>query len=154
MSLLALIEWRVSRGLILTGMAAFAMQFPVQAQSLNDMLSLGSKAGAVLGVKLPGVGGVGNVGGTKSTSNSPDDPVFGKARFKARAHPQYPNAEWPDRMIEGYIARDRYGCPGFFANGTHMFVYSFDKFEEEVDGKWAPLDIRKLGNEVPQHCTL
>ena len=136
-------------GVISAATAAFFMQQPAQAQSLDSLLSLGSKASAVLGGKIPGLDRAG-----KSTSNSPDDPVFGKARVKARAHPKYPNEEWPDKMVEGYIARDRYGCPALYANDRHMFVYSFDKFEEEAGGQWVNLDIMKLAKEVPQHCTL
>jgi hypothetical protein len=136
-------------GIVLAGLAALFMQQPVQAQKLDSLLSLGNMASAALAGKIPG-----SDRAARSTSNSPDDPVFGQARFKARAHPQYPNAEWPDKIIEGYIARDRYGCPAFFANGKSMFVYSFDKFEEQVDGAWVALDIKKLGREVPQHCTL
>jgi hypothetical protein len=137
------------RALILAAASAFAVQQPVQAQSLADrLMSLGSAVQSATGKRLPALGG-----SDRSTSTSPDDPVFGKARVEARAHPQYPSEEWPDKMVEGYIARDRYGCPAVFANGRHMFVWSFDKFEEKVDGAWVTLEVKKLAKEVPVHCT-
>ena len=126
-----------------------ASQQAAQAQSWSErLLNLGSAAKAAGNLRVPGLGQSG-----KSTSTSPDDPVFGQAKVAARAHPKYPGDEWPDRMIEGHIARDRYGCPAFFANGHSMFVYSFDKFEQKVDGAWTELDMLKLAKEVPQHCT-
>lgn len=129
--------------------AAGAIQYPVQAQSLTDSLSTLTKAaGAITGMRVPGLAQSG-----KSTSTSENDPVFGQARVEARAHPKYPSSEWPDRMIEGYIARDSYGCPAFFANGDSMFVYSFDKFEQKAGGSWVGLEMMKLAKEVPQHCT-
>ncbi|MCC2957798.1 hypothetical protein LK542_19440 [Massilia sp. IC2-477] len=140
---------RAPTSLFLALVLGAASQQAAHAQSWADrLLNLGSAAKAAGNLRVPGLGQSG-----KSTSNSPDDPVFGQAKVAARAHPQYPGAEWPDRMVEGHIARDRYGCPAFFANGKSMFVYSFDKFEEKVDGAWVTLDMQKLAKEVPQHCT-
>ncbi|QBI02307.1 hypothetical protein [Pseudoduganella albidiflava] len=140
---------KMTKSLLVALIIAGATQHAVQAQTLTEGLSsLGKAAGAIAGLRAPGFGHSG-----KSTSNSPDDPVFGQPRVEARAHPKYPDKEWPDKMIEGYIARDSYGCPAFFANGDSMFVYSFDKFEQKVNGAWVALDIMKLAKEVPQHCT-
>lgn len=140
---------KIDKSTFLVLIIAGAVQHSVHAQSLTDSLSsLGKAAGAVTGLRVPGLPLSG-----KSTSTSPKDPVFGQARVEARAHPQYPDDEWPDRMIEGYIARDQYGCPAFFANGHSMFVYSFDKFEQKVNGSWVGLEMMKLAKEVPQHCT-
>ncbi|MCD2517191.1 hypothetical protein LQ564_12825 [Massilia sp. G4R7] len=133
---------------ILLALCGFFAQQEAEAQSLEQLRSLGNLASGMGGVKVPGLGRVG-----RSTANSASDPIFGKARIEARGYLEEAPEYWPWKVTDGYIARDKTGCPFFYANGESRFVYSMDRFEEKVDGRWVELDKKKLAAEVPRHCT-
>lgn len=133
---------------ILLALCGFFAQQEAQAQGWERLRSLGNLAAGAGGLKLPGLGGA-----PRSTANSDKDPIFGKARIEARGYMDETTDYWPWKMAEGYIARDKTGCPFFYVKGESRFVYSMDRFEEKVDGKWVALDMKKIATEVPPHCT-
>lgn len=143
---------------LLLALCGFFAQQQAEAQTLDRLRSLGELAnglgnlanglGALSGGKVPGLGGV-----ARSTAKSASDPIFGKARIEARGYLEEAPEYWPWKVTEGYIARDKIGCPFFYANGESRFVYSMDRFEEKVNGEWVELDKKKIATEVPPHCT-
>jgi len=133
---------------ILLALCGFLVQQEASAQGLERLRGLGNLASSLGGVKLPGLGGA-----ARSTATSANDPIFGKTRIEARGYLEEAPEYWPWKVAEGYIARDKTGCPNFYAHGEHRFVYSMDRFEEKVDGKWVALDMKKIATEVPNHCT-
>lgn len=140
---------------VLLTLCAVAVQPRADAQTLDRLIQIGNLANAVSGLKVPGLGGLPGLrgGAARSTSTSASDPIFGKARVEARGYLEEAPEYWPWKVTEGYIARDKTGCPFFYANGESRFVYSMDKFEEKVDGQWVALDMKKIATEVPMHCT-